>query len=499
MEDEQIQEVINKQKPYWAGRDFVLAKEEMTVIGCYLKDNRYKPHFSENFFSTHIADTLWKEIKKSNFTISEEDLKESTKKCLSNEENLDEFIKTSKILAQGITDNEYTNILCRIYRMYQFNNICNNISCYNKDKFFKDRAYILAKSERIYTLSLDQLEKLLISYNEQSSDDIIANSNRLPQNLTSFLENKTKEQDKGIPLPFTLVDKAINGLRKGQLLATGMMSNDGKTRLMVRLVANLSIIQNKKVLIISNEMTEEDIKYAFITSIINNIEFKDMLKDITTITKTEREIRNGIYATEDEQQQVKQITSYIEEKFSNNVIVIHTTQYTSQDLKDIILTHYLENSIDYFFYDTLKADIDTMSNWDGLKATGTVLSELAKEYNICIWANIQLVNSPQPLQASVDNIANSKQLYHILDTLLLFIPIPKSEYADFRYWASSSNPNNGNIQKLDTSKKYYACTILKNRIGAKPNLLFEVNLDQNTWEEVGQVARYKDVKRFLDE
>lgn len=245
-------------------------------------------------------------------------------------------------------------------------------------------------------------------------------------------------------------------------------------------------------------MTEEDIKYAFITSIINNIEFKDMVQDIK-ITKTEREIRNGIYSTENEQQQVKQITSYIEEKFSNNVTIIHTTQYSSKDLKNIILTHYLENSIDYFFYDTLKADIDTMSNWDGLKATGTVLSELAKEYNICIWANIQLVNNPQPLQANVDNIANSRQLFHILDTLLLFIPIPKNEYTDFRYWASSDSPNKDNIQKLDTNKKYYTCTISKNRIGAKPNLLFEVNLDLNTWEEVGQIARYKDIKRFIDE
>ncbi len=504
MEEEHIdiiEQQISKIKEDLQRKDFpelYLIKEEMIIIGDYLLGRKHNDYLLEFLFGVSISYEIWRTVVNSKFKISEDKLESN---LLNNYNDISVFLEASKKLAQNITEEEYTIIKDKIVRIYNVRDICNDMYWRIDDKdekeYFKFKVSIITESKRLYTLSLDQIEKLLISYNEQSFNDIIVNSNRLPQNLTSFLENKTKEQDKGIPLPFTLVDKAINGLRKGQLLATGMMSNDGKTRLMVRLVANLSIIQNKKVLIISNEMTEEDIRYAFITTIINNAEFKDMLKDIS-ITKTEREIRNGIYATEDEQQQVKQITSYIEEKFSNNVIVIHTTQYTAKDLKDIILTHYLKNSIDYFFYDTLKADINTMSNWDGLKATGTVLSELAKEYNICIWANIQLVNSPQPLQTSVDNIANSKQLYHILDTLLLFVPIPKSDYADFRYWASSENPNNDNIQKLDTSKKYYACTILKNRIGAKPNLLFEVNLDLNTWEEVGQIARSKDIKRFLE-
>lgn len=504
MEEEQInivEQQISKIKEDLQVENFPALypiKEEMTIIGYCLLKKKFKTYVNSWTFAIPIARDTWKKIVDSKFKISEDELESN---LLYNYKDISVFLKASKELALNTTEDEYLMIVSKIDKVYNVRAICDDMYWQIDDKDekenFKFKVSIIAESERIFTLSLKKIEKLLKSYNEQSFNDIIVNSNSLPQNLTSFLDNKTKRQDKGIPLPFVLIDKAINGLRKGQLLATGMMSNDGKTRLMVRLVANLSIIQNKKVLIISNEMTEEDIKYAFITSIINNTEFKDMLKDIS-ITKTEREIRNGIYATEYEQQQVKQITAYIEEKFSNNVIVIHTTQYSSKDLKDIILTHYLENSIDYFFYDTLKADIDTMSNWDGLKATGTVLSELAKEYNICIWANIQLVNSPQPLQANVDNIANSRQLYHILDTLLLFIPIPKNEYTDFRYWASSENPNNDNIQKLDTSKKYYACSILKNRIGAKPNLLFEVNLDLNTWEEVGQIARYKDVKRFLE-
>lgn len=504
MEQEQIEQIVEWQGILENYPELCDVKGEMTIIGYYLNGTIPKVIPKSHTFTTELTKAFLEEIEKSKFKISQDELRNPNLLGWNRTlelDYLDSVLEASKSLAKGITEEEYIEIKDKICRLYDIREIFNKI--YNKfqDEYqqenFELRVSTFAKSERMDLLSLEQIKNIATSYCKLDFNNIVSKSNTVLSNLTSFLENKTKEQDKGILLPFTLVDKAINGLRKGQLLATGMMSNDGKTRLMVRVVANLSIIQNKKVLIISNEMTEEDIRYAFITTIINNAEFKDMQKDII-ITKTEREIRNGIYATEDEQQQVKQITSYIEEKFSNNVIVIHTTQYTAKDLKDIILTHYLENSIDYFFYDTLKADIDTMSNWDGLKATGTVLSELAKEYNICIWANIQLVNSPQPIQASVDNIANSKQLYHILDTLLVFVPIPKSDYADFRYWASSSNPSNDNIQKLDTSKKYYACTILKNRIGAKPNLLFEVDLDQNTWEEIGQLARYKDVKRFLE-
>ena len=48
------------------------------------------------------------------------------------------------------------------------------------------------------------------------------------------------------------------------------------------------------------------------------------------------------------------------------------------------------------------------------------------------------------------------------------------------------------IPKLSNTK-YYACVVDKNRAGAKPKVLFRLNLDFNRWEEVGYV-RYKQVK-----
>ena len=37
----------------------------------------------------------------------------------------------------------------------------------------------------------------------------------------------------------------------------------------------------------------------------------------------------------------------------------------------------------------------------------------------------------------------------------------------------------------DPDVRYYACVVDKNRAGAKPTLLFRLNLAYNVWEELG--------------
>jgi beta-lactamase superfamily II metal-dependent hydrolase len=46
-----------------------------------------------------------------------------------------------------------------------------------------------------------------------------------------------------------------------------------------------------------------------------------------------------------------------------------------------------------------------------------------------------------------------------------------------------------NKKELDLNKRYYTCVLDKNRSGSKKNLLFELNLDLNTWSEVGEVHK----------
>ena len=52
-----------------------------------------------------------------------------------------------------------------------------------------------------------------------------------------------------------------------------------------------------------------------------------------------------------------------------------------------------------------------------------------------------------------------------------------------------------NVKGLDEDKRYYLCKVDKNRAGAKPTVLFRLNLAYNIWEELGYL-RLK--QEFLD-
>lgn len=508
--EDKIARIINNQSlPYlhydvW--ESFISVKDELTILGRALI-RKEVPRYYPEVFQTGNVKEMWRIILKKKFNFEEEEL------CSAYIYNIEEskisfsdFIQATKQLAENISDYEFKIVCEKVEKYYEIREICRDIydnvhidsNIESKDeKFFLKRCGYLENSLRLETLSIHQIKKLLTPNSIVDTTDVVYSATSLTKGLVSLFNTEIKDTNKGVELAFPLITRATNGLRKGQLIATGMFSNNGKTRLMIRVVANLVLKQNKKVLIISNEMTEEDIMYCFITTVINNPEFKDMFAT-TDITENERDIRNTNYQDSEEEDKVKDIVKTLEKRFANHILIIHTDSYSDEVLTEIILKHYLEDNIDYFFYDTLKSDKNNMANWDGLKITTTVLSELAKTYDICVWGNIQLNDtSKKSLDINSNDIASSKQIYQLLDTLFLFSPIDKKDYTEYRYWEGIQIPRKEIVKELEPNKTYYICRINKNRLGAKPNLLFEVNLNKNTWEEVGQVAYYNDIKRFL--
>ena len=57
-------------------------------------------------------------------------------------------------------------------------------------------------------------------------------------------------------------------------MAFAMPSNAGKSRFTIDLAAHVALVHKKKVLVISNEMSEEKMKLCFITTILNNEEIQ---------------------------------------------------------------------------------------------------------------------------------------------------------------------------------------------------------------------------------
>jgi len=146
--------------------------------------------------------------------------------------------------------------------------------------------------------------------------------------------------------------------------------------------------------------------------------------------------------------------------------------------------------VKYFGYDTLKGF--GVDDWQTVKQTTTRIKEVMKELKMFGWAVIQLTDDSvwtDIFDFSSNNIANAKQLKHVVDHLVLGKRIPKEDYHKYEYipndcWGESS------AVSLDLSKVYYAWKIDKNRGGSKDLIpLLEVDLNLNTWYEIGYLVR----------
>ena len=79
----------------------------------------------------------------------------------------------------------------------------------------------------------------------------------LNSNLTEFLVKGDNTLTNGLYLPFPILTDVFKGIRKGETSAFAMPSNSGKSRFIINLAAFIALVHQKKVLIISNEMSEE--------------------------------------------------------------------------------------------------------------------------------------------------------------------------------------------------------------------------------------------------
>ena len=104
-----------------------------------------------------------------------------------------------------------------------------------------------------------------------------------------------------------------------------------------------------------------------------------------------------------------------------------------------------------------------------------------------IYATLQLAESSTlPVNLNVNDLAVSRTVKEVLDTLSLIKQINRDNLNDYEYSLNEVDTEFFDLQKFDDPDvRYYACVIDKNRAGAKPTLLFRLNLAYNVWEELG--------------
>lgn len=339
----------------------------------------------------------------------------------------------------------------------------------------------------------------------------------LNRGLTEFLETGENNLTKGIPLPFARLTKEFKGLRKGETMAIAMPSNSGKSRFTINLVANLSLVHKKRVLVISNEMSEEKMKLCLMTTIINDPEIQKIHGK--KLCKTEGELlefkfrpdkdvdvkidENGFVLPEEGETRpefVKRlakiskefrdtiaVTDWIDKEINNSIYFINITDHTNDELLKVIMNYYYMKHIEYVFYDTLKTDTEHIGNGEEVKKTATILSNLAQNFNMFIFSTLQLTETATwPINLTINDLQASRTVKEVLDTLTLVKQINHENYKDYEYSIEEMDEKCYDLVKYDDPDvRYYACVVDKNRAGAKPKLLFRLNLAYNRWEELG--------------
>lgn len=405
---------------------------------------------------------------------------------------------------------------------------------YNMEKVYRDlkKLFILRKS---YTeIPIKELQDKVVEirdyvlYDQMSEEEVksavvqVNDTEKfkraiLNEGLTSFLEAGDNNLRNGIPLPFPTLTSVFKGIRKGETMAYAMPSNAGKSRFTTDIAAHTALVHKKKVLIISNEMSEEKMRLCLITTILNNEQIQQMHGH--KISKTEGELlefkfrpddpkkvkvdENG-YVIKEEGETQKQfvkrltqvstefnniiaVTDWANKELKNSLYFINITDHTNDELRKVIMNYYYKEKIEYVFYDTLKTDTANIGIGEELKKTATILSNLAQNFNMYICSTLQLAETDTlPVNLNVNDLAVSRTVKEVLDTLCLLKQINRDSYDKYEYSLNENDTKFYDLKKYDDPDvRYYACVVDKNRAGAKPTLLFRLNLAYNVWEELG--------------
>ena len=339
----------------------------------------------------------------------------------------------------------------------------------------------------------------------------------LSENLTDFLEKGENNLTNGLPLPFPILSSVFKGIRKGETMAFAMPSNSGKSRFTIDISAYTAFVHKKKVLVISNEMSEEKMKLCLITTVLNNpemqklhgqkisktegelLEFKfrpnknanvEVDQDgfiVKQKNETRKEFVQRLKKVSDEFNKTIAVTDWLNEQINNSIYFINITDHTNDELKKVIMNYYYKEKIEYVFYDTLKTDTANIGNGEEIKRTATILSNLAQNFNMFICSTLQLAESTtMPINLTVNDLAVSRTVKEVLDTLCLIKQIMREDLDKYEYSLKEVDTKFFKLKKYDDpDERYYACVVDKNRAGAKPKLLFNLNLAYNRWNELG--------------
>lgn len=411
-----------------------------------------------------------------------------------------------------------------------FKNYMDIVKKYSLLREYDNKGYAVSKimkHNKFHTMKAQDIYKLIRGGADKISTVILANDSNVIINKdnTKAIKGWLIKPQMGLQMPFQLMNEMFKGFTLGKMFALGFLSNEGKTRLAILIATYIALYKGEKVAFFANETDEEDFRACMLVTVINNIWFKELhgvdiniterevvlglykdekgeiiqrqINEEGVFVETEEDYLQRVYDSSETYRKVLQISDWIEEQTNNKIYFKRLTDYSDNSLDFEIRKAYISGGVKYFIYDTLKSYKD--ENWATLKQTTTMLSDLMGELKSFLWADIQLTDDSvytDIFNFSSNNISNCKQLKHLLDFLVLGKRLEKDEYHKYKIIPNDDGCWGSKIElDLELSKVYYALKPDKNRKGEKNKIpVLKVDLNLNTWEEIGYLTRSVKVK-----
>ena len=377
--------------------------------------------------------------------------------------------------------------------------------------------------KKFETFSANDIYRLVRGKADKIHTVILGNSETeiLNKGTKQILLEHMAKPDMGIKMPFPVLNEVFRGMKTKTLMASGMVSNAGKTRFMVMIIAYVALVLGHKVYVMVNEMSTSELRDALIATVINNPEFQELHG--INISKNETELDMGLYKDSNgeflyrkvdndgnpletdtefidrvsreskEFQEVMKIAEWIDSEMQTSIFVDDVSDaYDDKTLEFKIRKAKMTLGCNYWFYDTFKSDTDDTGDWAAMLVSATKLATVAKETETFGFLSIQLldeVSSVDPDRLTSNYVANCKAIKRVLYTMIMFKEILPSEFKKYGYIKTDEDWGDPIIKPLQEGHRYYCCNIDKNRFGRKTKVLFEINLNTNIWTEVGELVR----------
>lgn len=342
----------------------------------------------------------------------------------------------------------------------------------------------------------------------------------LTSDTTSHVKKYLSQPDMGLEMPWTILNEMFRGCRLGKVVFNGFLSNAGKSRNLMLLASYITLVKNEKFLLLSNEMDEEDLENCLITTVVNNKCFQELhgvvmkkpekeivlgvyrdrngeiirrkIDDSGNWVETEEEFQQRLERTSDEFNNVIKVTNWIDKNRNGKLFFKDVgSDYSDTTLEFEFRKAKMVHGIKYCAYDTMKGY--RTDDWSTIKQTATKIKELMKELKMFCWSVFQLTDETvftDIFSLSSNNIANAKQMKHVVDALMLGKALNREEYHRYQYISEDDDWGEPLANNLELSKEYFAIVVDKNRGGNKKFIpLFEINLDYNIWDEVGYLIK----------